>query len=211
MQTNWTQILALWLAGLGAAAQYGKVSVIFDQLGAVYPDAGVALGLVVSLVGFVGIVLGVVAALLVARLRYRRTLVWALVGGGVISLYQGTLPALPWMLASRVLEGMSHLAIVVAAPTMIAAVSADADRGLALTLWGTFFGVAFTALVWLGLPFVDWLGLPALFVAHGVYMLAFAMILSRILPRIEAPVEEAPLTPRAILRRHGEIYRSPFV
>ncbi|MEO0703867.1 MAG: MFS transporter [Pseudomonadota bacterium] len=211
MQTNWTQILALWLAGLGAAAQYGKVSVIFDQLGAVYPDAGVALGLVVSLVGFVGIVLGVVAALLVARLRYRRTLVWALVAGGVISLYQGTLPALPWMLASRVLEGMSHLAIVVAAPTMIAAVSADADRGLALTLWGTFFGVAFTALVWLGLPFVDWLGLPALFVAHGVYMLAFAMILSRILPRIEAPVEEAPLTPPAILRRHGEIYRSPFV
>ncbi|MEL6518553.1 MAG: MFS transporter [Pseudomonadota bacterium] len=211
MQTNWTQILALWLAGLGAAAQYGKVSVIFDRLGAVYPDAGVALGLVVSLVGFVGIVLGVVAALLVARLRYRRTLVWALVGGGVISLYQGTLPALPWMLASRVLEGMSHLAIVVAAPTMIAAVSADADRGLALTLWGTFFGVAFTALVWLGLPFVDWLGLPALFVAHGVYMLAFAMILSRILPRIEAPVEEAPLTPPAILRRHGEIYRSPFV
>ncbi|MEL6798356.1 MAG: MFS transporter [Pseudomonadota bacterium] len=211
MQTNWTQILALWLAGLGAAAQYGKVSVIFDRLGAVYPDAGVALGLVVSLVGFVGIVLGVVAALLVARLRYRRTLVWALVAGGVISLYQGTLPALPWMLASRVLEGMSHLAIVVAAPTMIAAVSADADRGLALTLWGTFFGVAFTALVWLGLPFVDWLGLPALFVAHGVYMLAFAMILSRILPRIEAPVEEAPLTPQAILRRHGEIYRSPFV
>ncbi|MEO0691566.1 MAG: MFS transporter [Pseudomonadota bacterium] len=211
MRTNWTQILALWLAGLGAAAQYGKISVIFDRLGAVYPDAGVALGLVVSLVGFVGILLGVVAALLVARLRYRRTLVWALVAGGVISLYQATLPALPWMLASRVLEGMSHLAIVVAAPTMIAAVSADADRGLALTLWGTFFGVAITALVWLGLPFVDWLGLPALFVAHGVYMLAFAVILSRILPRIEAPVEDVALTPRAILRRHGAIYRSPYV
>jgi len=211
MQTNWTQILTLWLAGLGAAAQYGKISVIFDRLGAVYPDAGVALGLVVSLVGFVGIVLGVVAALLVARLRYRRTLIWALVAGAVISAYQASLPGLPWMLASRVLEGMSHLAIVVAAPTMIAAVTAPEDRGLALTLWGTFFGVAFTALVWLGLPFVDWLGLPALFLAHAAYMLAFALILARILPRIEAPVENTSLSPAAILRRHGEIYRSPYV
>ena len=74
-------ILLLWGAGLGAAAQYGKVSVIFDLLPAAYPDAGAAVGWIVSLVGFVGILFGVMAGLVVARIRYRRALLAALWAG----------------------------------------------------------------------------------------------------------------------------------
>ena len=142
-QTSFALVFALWGAGLGAAAQYGKVSVIFDMLPGIYPQAGAALGFAVSLVGFVGILLGVVAGLVVARLRYRRALLTALWAGAAISLFQALLPALPLFMLSRVAEGASHLAIVVAAPTLIAQISADKDRGLTLTLWGTFFGVAF--------------------------------------------------------------------
>ena len=64
-RTNFPLVLALWGAGLGAAGQYAKISVIFDQLPGVYPDAGAALGFIVSLVGFVGILFGVIAGLLV--------------------------------------------------------------------------------------------------------------------------------------------------
>ncbi len=67
MHGSWPLILALWGAGLGAAMQYAKVSVIYDLLGALYPEGGVMLGWLVSMVGGVGIVLGVVAAMLVAR------------------------------------------------------------------------------------------------------------------------------------------------
>lgn len=91
-ETDWPLVILLWIAGLGAAAQYGKVSVVYDRLGTHYPEAGATLGFVVSLVGFTGMVLGVVAGLLVARLRYRRTLLWALGFGAAISLYQSTLP-----------------------------------------------------------------------------------------------------------------------
>ena len=77
-KTNWPLVWLLWAAGLGAAAQYGKISVIFDQLPRVYPDAGTSLGFAVSLVGFLGILLGVVAGVLVARIGYRRALIWAL-------------------------------------------------------------------------------------------------------------------------------------
>ena len=66
-KTPFPLIFALWGAGLGAAAQYGKVSVVFDLLPNAYPGAGAAMGFIVSLVGFVGIMFGVVAGLVVAR------------------------------------------------------------------------------------------------------------------------------------------------
>ena len=144
--TSFLRVFALWAAGLGAAAQYGKMSVIFDLLPDIYPQAGAALGFLVSLVGGVGILLGVVAGLVVARVRYRRALLFALWLGAAVSAFQAFLPGFGWMLASRVVEGLSHLAIVVAAPTLIAQLSAVKDRGFTLTLWGTFFGVAFAVL-----------------------------------------------------------------
>ena len=204
-------ILLLWGAGLGAAAQYGKVSVIFDLLPAAYPDAGAAVGWIVSLVGFVGILFGVMAGLVVARIRYRRALLAALWAGAIVSCLQALLPPLPWMLFARVIEGASHLAIVVAAPTLIAQLSAEKHRGLTLTLWGTFFGVAFAVLAFAGRPLALSYGLPALFLAHGAYMAVFAMILSA---RLRALPEEGPqpaFSLRQVLRDHGAIYRSPYV
>ena len=209
-RTSFPLILCLWGAGLGAAGQYAKISVIFDRLGDVYPDAGTALGFIVSLVGFVGILLGVVAGLVGARIRYRRAMLWALWVGAGVSLFQALLPALPLMLVSRVIEGMSHLAIVVAAPTLIAQLSAERHRGFTLTLWSTFFGVAFTLLVVLGLPLVDGYGLRALFVAHGVWMAMFAVILMLFLRPLELRPEGA-LSLRGILADHLTIYRSPRI
>jgi len=77
-RTDWRLVWLIWAAGLGAAGQYGKISVIFDRLPEVYPEAGARLGFAVSLVGAVGIALGVVAGVLVARLGYRRSLLTAL-------------------------------------------------------------------------------------------------------------------------------------
>ncbi|MEP1197995.1 MFS transporter [Tateyamaria sp.] len=209
-QTNFPLVFILWGAGLGAAGQYAKISVIFDQLGLVYPDAGAALGFMVSLVGFVGILLGVVAGLVVARIRYRRAMLWALWAGAAMSLFQATLPALPLMLASRVVEGMSHLAIVVAAPTLIASLSAARHTGFTLTLWSTFFGVAFTLLVAFGLPLVAAYGVPALFIAHAIWMAVFAIVLTRFLSPIQDRAK-GTLSLRGLLSDHLSIYRSPRI
>ncbi|GFE49919.1 MFS transporter [Roseobacter cerasinus] len=209
--TSWGLVLTLWGAGLGAAAQYGKFSAIFDQLPEVYPEAGAALGLIVSVVGLLGIFFGVAAGLMVARIRYRRALLWALWVGAALSLFQALLPPLPWMLVSRALEGLSHLAIVVAAPTLIAQICAPEDRGLALTLWGTFFGVAFTILAWAGLPLVDLAGIPALLAAHGAYMALFAVVLGVRLTAVEPEGATPRLSFSRIAQDHVEIYRSPYV
>ncbi|MEM1079271.1 MAG: MFS transporter [Pseudomonadota bacterium] len=210
-QTNWPLVFLLWAAGLGAAAQYGKVSVVFDQLPQLFPEAGALLGWAVSLVGSVGIVLGVTAGVAVARLTVRRALVWGLWLGAAVSLLQALAPPLWLFLLSRVFEGLSHLAVVVAAPTLIASLSATKDRGVTLTLWGTFFGVAFAILTWLGLPLVSAMGVPALFGAHGVFMAAAALAIGLAVPK--EPVPDGPLWRRpdlgALWAKHKEIYRSP--
>ncbi|MGB3245763.1 MAG: MFS transporter [Sulfitobacter sp.] len=210
-KTPFPLIFALWGAGLGAAAQYGKISVIFDLLPALYPQAGAALGFIVSLVGFVGILFGVVAGLLVARIRYRRALLGALWLGAGVSALQALLPPLPWMLALRGVEGLSHLAIVVAAPTLIAQLSAPKDRGFTLTLWGSFFGVAFALLAWGGRPLAISAGIPVLFAVHAAYLAAFALYLSS---RLRALPPEGAVPAFSIaqtLRDHATIYRSPRI
>ncbi|WP_172295918.1 MFS transporter [Pseudoruegeria sp. HB172150] len=208
--TDWRLVMLLWAAGLGAAAQYGKISVIFDRLPEVYPDAGASLGFAVSLVGFLGILLGVIAGVLVARIGYRRALLSALVLGAGISVFQGLFPALPLFLGSRVLEGAAHLAIVVAGPTMIAEFSDAKGRGLALTIWSSFFAVAFAVLAWVGIPLAQAFGLRSLMWAHAVYMAVMAAVLWPILPKVSG---ERPRPPRLaeLVTAHRRIYFDPFV
>ena len=196
----------LWAAGLGAAAQYGKISVVFDRLPTIYPDAGAQLGFAVSLVGFLGILFGVVAGVIVARAGFRRALLAGLLLGSIVSFVQASLPALPIFLATRILEGATHLAIVVAAPTLIAQICTDRSRGLALTLWGTFFGVSFAVLGWLGLPLVDAYGIDALLLAHGLYMGGIALILWHLLPTVSPTVQGPRIT--ELVAAHLKIYGS---
>lgn len=202
--------LTLWLAGLGAAAQYGKLSIIFDRLPDIYPLAGPALAWTVSIVGLVGIVLGVVAGSLAARIGLRRALLAGLWSGAVLSLVQASFPPLPVFLGLRILEGVSHLAMVVAIPTLIAQLSSDRLRSLMLTIWGTFFGVAFAVLVVAGLPLVERFGMASLFIAHGLYLAAFAILLHKWLPRDPILSGDKPGL-AALGRDHLRIYRSPFL
>ncbi|KIC22613.1 MFS transporter [Leisingera sp. ANG-Vp] len=208
--SRWLLILAVWAAGLGAAAQYGKVSVVFDQLGALYPEAGAALSLSVSMTGVLGILLGAVTGLFVSSFGYRRALVWALWTGAAMSALQALHLPYGLFLATRVAEGLSHLGIVVAGPTLMALLADERQQGTALTVWSTFFGVAFALLNWLGLPLVASHGLLALFAAHAVLMAALAVLLHWALRDLPVPPRQ-PVPQLAMLPAlHLRIYRSAF-
>ena len=227
-------MLALWAAGLCAAAQFAKVGLVLPELAVVYPDAGTALGFLVSAISVIGALLGLVAGVLAGRIGPRRLLLGGLALGALVSLVQAALPPLPLLLASRVLEGVSHLAIVVSAPTLIATTSTARMRPVAMTLWGTFFGVAFALTAWLGLPLAEARGPGALFLAHGLCTGAVAIALAVVLPPdVERDEPDraggaggessgsgtggagsagtSPFAPRELLRRHLRAWRSPFV
>ena len=203
-------ILALWCAGLGAAAQFGKISVAYTALGATYPaEAGVQIGLMVSVVGIVGLVFGTTAGLLVARIGARRAILSALVLGALVSLVQSFLPPYPLMMLARVLEGVSHLAIVVVGPTAIASAASPTRQAAAMTLWSSFFGLTYAVLAWIGPGILDGYGIAGLFRLHALWLLACTAALWHLMPADLRP----PVTPGAggLIAQHLQIYASPFI
>jgi DHA1 family inner membrane transport protein len=209
IRTNYLLVAMLWFAGLGAAAQFGKISVLYDVLSETY--AGYSVAIVVSVVGIVGLVFGTTSGLIVQRVGYRRVLVGALIAGAALSAFQATLPAYPLLIASRVIEGFSHLSIVVAGPVLIATVTQPKHFGAAMSLWSSFFGVSFALTAWAGLALVDIYGPSALFLAHAVFMAVMAIILFKLVPARTAQPETSAMSLSSLIRQHKEIYGSPTV
>lgn len=206
-------VFLLWLAGLGAAAQFAKIAVPFADFRVLYPDVGAGFAWLLSLISVVGIFLGLTAGILAAKFGYIRLLILGLALGAAMSFWQALLPSFPVMLISRLVEGFSHLSIVVVAPTVIAQISSDRFRGMAMTLWSTFFGVAFAIIAWLGVPFAALHGLSGLLLAHGLFMLLVACGLAFAFRTfdIDLPVSNTPLNMVSILRQHVRAYRSPNI
>lgn len=202
--------LTLYLAGLGAAGQFSKLAVSFVTLTEVYAGHGeTILGLAVSLISLVGLILGLVAGIVVTRIGAHRALLAALALGAAMSLWQATLPSLPVLMVSRVLEGASHLLIVVAAPTLIAETTPDRYRPAALTLWSTFFGVAFALTAVIAPGVIANGGLALLIGAHGVWMAVACLAVLFVLPR---PVmTQSPPSEISLLRRHIVAYATPGI
>lgn len=211
-------ILALWAAGLGAAAQFGKMSVAYPALEFVYSGksaagypahSAVAIGMILSVVGLVGLIFGTTAGLLVARIGPRRAIVAALLLGAAVSAVQISLPPYPVMILTRVLEGVSHLAIVVVGPTAIAGLAGQRWQGAAMTLWSSFFGVTYAILFYVGPTLVLEQGPGTLFGLHAGWMVVLAAILWALLPK-DAP-EKAETAAGSLWAAHRAIYASPWL
>jgi DHA1 family inner membrane transport protein len=204
-------VLLLWLSGLGAAIQFAKIAVPFNEFRAFYPDASAGVGWMLSIISLVGIFLGMTASILAGRFGYQRVLLFGILLGAAMSFWQAMVPSFSSMLISRLIEGISHLIIVVVAPTLIAQFSTDRMRGMAMTFWSTFFGVAFALIAWLGLPFVAVYGLSNLFIAHGIFMLvvAFGLLMAFRLFDLRLPRSDTPLNLPTILHWHIKAFRSP--
>jgi MFS family permease len=196
--TPWSLVAALYLTGLIAAGQFAKVSLTLGALASIYPGAPVAFA--VSGVAVMGIVFGVVAGGLVASFGARRSILFALLVSAVAGGLQALLPSFPLLLGLRVIEGAGHLVLVVAVPTLMAAIAAPRDRSVVMGLWATFFGVGFA----LAALVIGDAAAPV-YGVHGILAGIMAAILWRMLPR-GVTVQRRSL-PR--LADHVMIYTTP--
>jgi MFS family permease len=133
-QTNWALVALLWLSGVAAGLQFAKASVAFDALAAHYGASPTLAGWLLSTVGVVGVVFGASAGLAVERIGFRRSLVFGLAAAAALSGFETLLPPVPLFLAARALEGASHLAIIVAAPSCLVHVVAPGRRTIVIGL-----------------------------------------------------------------------------
>jgi MFS family permease len=93
---------------------------------------------------------------------------------------QAFLPSFQVFMALRLVEGFSHLALVVAAPTLMAALSSRRDVSVSMGLWGTFFGVGFAGAAAV-IPLLD--GAAQVYGAHGIFGSILLAMLWLLLPR----------------------------
>ena len=206
--TYWPRIFLLWACGVVAAMQFAKIAVAFVVLQAHYQVSQTDMGVVLSILGLVAVVLGATIGVVAPLIGYRRLLLLGLGLGAAMSAWQSLLPPYAWMLVTRVLEGASHLAVVVAAPTLLAAQCAPAQRSVAMGLWSTFVGVAFAASAAVGSPLLARFGVDSLLLAHGLGMAALAGAVAWSLPAQPATAS-ARRWPDAssLVAQHLEIYR----
>ena len=198
-RTPWGLMAALYACGLLAAGQFAKVSLSLVPLAQVYPGAPVAFA--VSGVAVMGILFGVLSGGITASVGPRRAILWALGISALAGAAQAALPAFPILMALRVVEGAGHLLLVVAVPTLMAALAADKDRAFVMGIWATFFGVGFS----LAALVIGGAGPARVFASHGAMAAALGLLLWIMLPR-GVTTDRRPL-PR--LSDHVTIYTTP--
>lgn len=200
-RTRWGLVALLFIMGLFAAAQFGKVSLTLVEHAAVFNRSPTGVAYFVSLVGLVGLFCGAMAGAVVAWLSPRTSLLAGLGFGAVMSFAQSFLPSAEVYAGLRLLEGISHLALVVSAPPLLAMIATDRDRPVVMSIWAMFFGLSFALSALIVPRLLEWGGLALVMQAHGGGFLVLLVLFWRRLPR----------TGRAafslnIIKLHKEIY-----
>ena len=192
-RTRWDLIALVFLGGLLAAAQFGKVSLLLRQVAETYGTDLTRVSPLVSLVGLMGLILGAMAGGIAAAFGPGRTFLFGLVLGGVCSLAQAALPPFAILAVSRAVEGIAHLALVVGGPPLMAAAASDRHRPLTMGLWAVFFGASLAISGWLFPLVLAKGGLGLVWGLHGGALLLLAAVLWRRVPRIPATRPELNL------------------
>jgi predicted MFS family arabinose efflux permease len=205
-RTNWPTIIILFCSGLVGAMQFAKQSQVMVPTQAELGLSPVMAGFSVSILGLVGVLFAITVGAVATALGLARSLRLALFGGAIVALLGAYAPDANTFLASRFLEGLSHLLIVVCAPALMADAATPKDRPLALALWGCFFGAGFAIASAASPLIIDAGGWRALLFAHGLAMLLVAVAVTAVTWQSDA--KAATPTLAAIARRHLDVFTS---
>ncbi len=215
VKTDWIIILLVWAAGLGAAAQFGKVAIALEAFREIYDVSEVALGFLISCVGLAGLILGVLGGIISPRIGIRRMFISGMFAAAVLSALQSMPLPFGVLILLRSVEGASHLFIVIAGPILMARHSSIAARGAVMTLWSSFFGLSYMIVALIAPWIIGRFGVNGLFLAHAAYMLLLALLLTRSLPMPRQTNAAEPnvehLTMIKAVKLHLDIYRSPWL
>lgn len=204
--THWPRVITLWLCGVLAAMQFSKISFAFQTLQASYHSTATAMGWILSTVGTVGLVLGVTTGLCAPAIGYRRLLLLGMGLGAVLALLQALIPPFELLWLTRLFEGFSQLAVVVAAPVLIIRQSARRHHSLVMGLWSTFVSVAFALTAAGGGWVLAHFHLSGLFLVHASGLaVMFGLVLIK-LPKDAAQAQPWP-TVAALPMLHLRLYQ----
>jgi len=204
VKTNWFIVVTLWLAGIAAAMQFAKFSFAFDFLKTQYNVSSFWIGLSLSIVGLIGLIFGITISIYSSKITQNKILLISLSLGVLISLIQAMNPIFPIIFISRVLEGISHLGIVVSAPIIMILLSSEKHHSIVMGLWSSFFGIAFSVTAWAGKPIIELYSVSGLFLFHAILLFVIFLILFLSIRKLNVPHNENSKIP--FLTAHIKVY-----
>jgi MFS family permease len=178
LATPWPIVGLAIAAGIVGAFQVGKAAIALPALRADLGIGLVAAGWVLAIFNLIGVAAGMLIGALVGRWGDRRMVLFGLVLVAAASLAGAAAPGILFLLATRFVEGMGFLMVVVGAPSLIARLTRPADLKLALGAWGAYMPVG-QAIMMLAAPLLlvpfGWRGL---WIANAILLVLFAAILA---------------------------------
>lgn len=171
-----TDRLALALvvgAGIVSAFQVGKAPLAMEAIRA---DLGLDLAAaswVLSAFALMGAMASLPIGAVSDRFEARRAIIAGLAMQATGSALGALADGLPWLLAARALEGLGFLAVTVAAPALVVAVTGPAGRKRAFAAWATFMPVGM-AVIMFAAPIVGALGWRGIWWANAVLLAGYA-------------------------------------
>ncbi|OKO77473.1 MFS transporter [Bradyrhizobium sp. NAS96.2] len=141
---RWATVAIVMGCGIGAALQVGKVPIAAAML---QQNLGIdlaAVGTVAGIFAVLGLVGSVPAGVVIAAVGARRVLLCGLAAITLGAVSGALAPSLAVLLASRLLEGLGFLLVMVAAPALLDRVVDVSARNVTMAVWSCVmpFGIA---------------------------------------------------------------------
>ncbi|HTQ73242.1 MAG TPA: MFS transporter [Burkholderiales bacterium] len=156
--TRWPAVFAALFAGVVGACAFGKASpalpLLKSEFGLSLIEAGWLVSAFNALAAGGAIVFGVFAD----RVGALRFCVSGTVAIGAGSVLGAAASGAGGLIASRLLEGLGFLAVVVSAPGLIAAATAPARMGIAFGLWSAYMPLGVSLIVAASPPLLERFG-----------------------------------------------------
>jgi MFS family permease len=185
-KTPWLTVGLAIGAGVVGAFQVGKAAMALPALRA---DLGIGLaaaGWVLAIFNLIGVAAGMAIGGLVGRWGDRRTVLAGLALLAAASLAGAAAPDIAILLATRFVEGMGFLMVIVAAPSLIMRLTRPDDLKLALGAWGAYMPAGQAIMVLAAPLLLVPFGWRGLWIANTILLVLFAILLARVtsgLPR----------------------------
>lgn len=150
---------AKWIilgSGIVAALHLGKVAIAAPMLQA---DLGIGLvqaGWLTGIFAVLGLFGGAPAGAVAVAIGHRKTLLMGLGFTAAAGVIAAAAPSFDTLLATRLVEGLGFLLIVVAGPAILERLFAGAERDRALSLWSCFMPCGMALAMVIGPAFLTW-------------------------------------------------------
>jgi predicted MFS family arabinose efflux permease len=147
--TQWSAIAMALLAGVIAAGHVGKLPPALPAIRSELAVGMVTAGWLASIFSVTGMLIAIYFGAVADRIGYWRLAVAGLALMAISGLYGSMASDIEQLIFSRFLEGIGFLAVVVAAPAIIARAAIGRDRSMALGFWPGYMpcGVSLMVLV----------------------------------------------------------------